>query len=115
MQRGEDRREFQRLDLDPPVPGSLGATAVSIVEVGVLGARLRHAERVVETFSELRFSHRGEEIALRCEVVRTPPGEGGLESGVRFIAAVGESGDRLRTMLGELVTRIIDTRRHAPM
>lgn len=119
MQRGEERREFQRLDLDPPIPGTLGSTAVSVVEVGVLGARLHHAEGVIETFSELRFSHRGEEIAMRCEVVRTAPSKdsrypaAGMESGVRFIAAVGESGDRLRGMLAEHVTKIIDARRKA--
>lgn len=117
MQRGEERREFQRLDLDPPIPGTLGTTAVSVVEVGVLGARLHHAEGVIETFSELRFSHRGEDIAMRCEVVRTAPSKdarypaAGMESGVRFIAAVGESGDRLRGMLAEYVTKIIDARR----
>ena len=121
MQPGEERREFQRLNLDPPIPGTLGTTAVSIVEIGVLGSRLHHADGVVETFSELRFSHRGEDIALRCEVVRTMPSKdarypgAGLESGVRFIAAVGESGDRLRNMLAELVTKIIDSRRRAPM
>src|SRR3954451_14093327 len=122
MQRGEERREFQRLDLDPPIPGTLGTTAVSVVEVGVLGARLHHAEGVIETFSELRFSHRGEEIAMRCEVVRTAPSKdarypaAGMESGVRFIAAVVESGDRLRGMLEEQVTKNIDARRKsAPM
>jgi len=121
MQRGEERREFQRLNIEPPIPGTLGSTAVSIVEIGVLGSRLHHAEALVETFSELRFSHRSEEVALRCEVIRTMPSKdarypaAGLESGVRFIAAVGESGDRLRNMLAELVTKIIDSRRRAPM
>jgi hypothetical protein len=121
MQRGEERREFQRLQLDPPIPGTLGTTAVSIVEIGVLGARLHHGEAVVETYSELRFSHRGEEIALRCEVVRTMESQNarypasGLESGVRFLAAVGESGDRLRNMLAELVTKTIEARRRGPM
>ena len=104
MQRGEERREFQRLNIEPPIPGTLGSTAVSIVEIGVLGSRLHHAEALVEAFSELRFSHRSEEVALRCEVIRTMPSKdarypaAGLESGVRFIAAVGESGDRLRNM-----------------
>jgi hypothetical protein len=119
--RGEERREFQRLQMDPPIPGTLGSTAVSVVEVGVLGARLHHGDAVVETYSELRFSHRGEEIGLRCEVVRTLPSqnarypESGLESGVRFLAAVGESGDRLRTMLAEVLTKTIDSRRKGPI
>lgn len=119
--RGEDRREFQRLQLDPPIPGTLGSTAVSVMEIGVLGARLHHADPVVETFSELRFSHRGEEIGLRCEVVRTLqsqnaryPGSG-VESGVRFLTAVEESGDRLRNMLAEMLTKTIEGRRKGPV
>ena len=117
MQHGEERREFQRLELDPPIPGKLGSTSVFIAEIGVLGSRLHHAESVVETYSELHFSYRNEEIVLRCEVVRTLPSHGGdgFDSGVRFLAAVGESGDRLRTMLADLVTRIIEARRRGPM
>jgi hypothetical protein len=123
MQSGRDdeRREFQRLQMDPPIPGTLGSTAVSVVEVGVLGARLHHGDAVIETYSELRFSHRGEEIGLRCEVVRTIPSQNarypgsGLESGVRFLAAVGESGDRLRNMLAEVLTKTIDARRKGPI
>ena len=42
--RPEERREFQRLTLTPPIPGTLGTTAVSILEIGVLGARLHHAD-----------------------------------------------------------------------
>ena len=117
MQRGEERREFQRLDLDPPVPATLGGHDVTIVEIGVLGARLRHTQPQVETFSELRFSYHDHDIALRCEVIRTMPARDAShqESGVRFLAAVGDSGDRLRTMLAELVSRIIDSRRARPM
>jgi hypothetical protein len=119
--RGEERREFQRLELEPPITGTFGTTAVSIVEIGVLGARLHHGDVLAETYSELRFAHRGEDVGLRCEVVRTTPSQderypgAGLESGVRFLAAVGESGDRLRNMLAELVTKIIDARGRGPM
>ena len=117
---GEERREFQRLRLDPPVPGTLGSTAVSILEMGVLGARVHHAAPLDEQYAELRFSHKDDEIALKCEVIRTfdsqnarYPGSG-LESGVRFLAAIGESGDKLRNMLGDLVTRELELRRNVP-
>jgi len=115
----EERREFQRLNLSPPIPGSLGTTAVSILEVGVLGARVHHAEPMDNSAADLRFSLEDEEIGLRCEVVRTTPGanakypDSGFESGLRFLAAMGESGDRLRNMLGELVTAEL-ARRRAP-
>jgi hypothetical protein len=117
---GEERREFQRITVDPPVPGTLGSTAVTILEIGVLGARVHHAGAVMEEYAELRFSFRENDIALRCEVVRTVtsreakyPGAG-LESGIRFVAAVGESGDRLRDMLAQLVTHEFEVRRSMP-
>ena len=119
--RGEERREFQRLQLDPPIPGTFGATAVSLIEVGVLGCRFHHGEPLTDETGELRFSHYGEEIAMKCEVVRTNdsqhakyPGSG-LESGIRFLAAIGESGDRLRTMLADLVSKELNLRRNTPI
>jgi hypothetical protein len=120
MERSAERREFQRLNLNPPIPGTLGTTAVSILEVGVLGARMQHAAPPDAQKAELRFSYRDGEITMRCEIVRTLERvekypDTGHESGVRFIAAVGESGDRLREMLGELVTKELDRRREIPV
>jgi len=120
MLAGHERREFQRLTLDPPVPGTFGTTAVTLMEVGVLGSRVHHAEPLDQEFGELRFSYNGEEIAMKCEVVRTIPNQSkypgsGVESGVRFLAAIGESGDRLRTMLGELVSHELKLRRNTPI
>ncbi|HWW62152.1 MAG TPA: hypothetical protein VN181_12350 [Thermoanaerobaculia bacterium] len=120
MQRtaGQERREFQRLELSPPIPGTLGTTAISVLEVGVLGARVHHAEPFDLTHADLRFSFEGEEIGMKCEIVRTIPNrskypESGLESGLRFIAALGDSGDRLRAMLGKLVVKAFDDRKDA--
>jgi hypothetical protein len=116
----KERREFQRLTLNPPVPGTLDTAAVSVLEIGVLGGRIQHGARFETTKSELRFSHKDGEIALRCEIVRTSesgskyPGAG-FESGLRFVAAIGESGDRLREMLGELVTAELERIRDASM
>jgi hypothetical protein len=116
MPRPDERREFQRLNLDPPIPGTLGSTAVSVLEVGILGARVQHAAPLDEQHAELRFSYREREIALRCEVVRTMESDSqypdtGLQSGIRFVAAIGESGDLLRQMLVELVTEELDKSR----
>ncbi len=120
MQRtpGQERREFQRLELSPPVPGTLGSSAISVLEVGVLGARVHHAEPFDATHADLRFSFENEEIGMKCEVVRTIPNrskypESGLESGLRFIAAIGDSGDRLRAMLAKLVIKAFDDRKDA--
>lgn len=116
MQSGEERREFQRLLVDPPIPASYAVTPVSLIEIGVLGARLHHAEKLDRPEGELRFSFEGQEIALKCEVIRTIesqeskyPGSG-MESGIRFRGALGESGEHLRAMLGMLVTRALARR-----
>ena len=119
MQPGAERREFQRLRVEPPIPASYAVTPVSLIEIGVLGARLHHADKLDRDEGELRFSFEGQEIALKCEVVRTIasdskyPGSG-TESGVRFRGALGESGDHLRAMLATLVTRALARRSVSP-
>lgn len=112
---GEERREFQRLRLETPVPGSFGSAEVTIVEVGVLGARVQHASSLDGARGELRFSYDANEIVMRCEVVRTMEASltrygDGFVSGLRFVAAVGDSGDYLRAMLSRLVVQAIEHR-----
>jgi hypothetical protein len=107
QQRGEERREFQRLRLDPSISATFGSIPVSIVEVGVLGARLQHLEPIENPRAELRFTWEGSEVAMRCEAVRNVTPD---QTGVRFLAAIGDSGDRLRAMLAQLVERALDDR-----
>lgn len=114
--KGEERREFQRLRLQSSIPGTFGTTPVSVVEAGVLGARIQHAAPLETQRGELRFAFGANEIAMRCEVVRTTPADSakypdaGLLSGLRFVAAIGESGDHLRSMLAALVVRALEAR-----
>jgi len=105
MNQGVERREFQRLRLDSPIDATFGETPVSIVEVGILGARIEHAAPLGATRGDLQFSFGGAPIRMRCEVVRST----GPVSGLRFLAAVGESGDNLRDMLAQLVVRALET------
>lgn len=110
MESGAERREFQRLRLDPPVVGTLGDAGVTLIEIGVLGARVEHDGPLDDSGGELRFGYDGDEIALRCEIVRTAAVTAGgrSQSGVRFVAAMGESGDRLRAMLAQLVSKALE-------
>jgi hypothetical protein len=112
----EERREFQRLLLDPPLPATLGTTPVTIMEIGVLGARILHGAPLEQEHADLHFAWKDADVAMRCTVVRTFAGREthageGLQSGVRFFAAIGDGGDRLREMLAELVVRALDERR----
>ncbi|HET8796055.1 MAG TPA: hypothetical protein VFO89_00100 [Thermoanaerobaculia bacterium] len=104
---GEERREFQRLRLGEPLPGTFAATSVSLTEIGVLGARVHHSAPLPAGRGDLRFASTSGEIVMRVEIVRTFEVPGGLASGMRFLAAVGDSGDHLRTLLAELVTRAL--------
>lgn len=116
---GEERREFQRLRLETPLPGTFSNAAVTIIEVGVLGARILHPQRFDTDRGELRFAFSESAICMRCEVVRTLDAsqtryiDAGFVSGLRFNAAVGESGDHLRAMLSQLVVHAIENRHDA--
>ena len=110
--RPDERREFQRLTVNPPIAGMLGSHSVAIHEIGVLGARVKHDDDFDSDQLDLRFTYAGRQIEMRCQVVRTSGG--GAESGLRFVAAIADSGDELRDMLGILVGKEIDRRRTSP-
>ena len=114
--RPEERREFQRLHLTHPIPATLGDKPLKLVEIGILGARLHHNDPIAGDYAELRFNHYANEISMKCEIVRAnlESRKGGLETAVRFLAAIGDSGDRLRDLLAELVMRELDLRRTHP-
>ena len=111
---GEERREFQRLGVEPTVPATLGNHNVTIAEIGVLGARVRHAAAIEDEYADLTFNPHDAVITLRCEVVRQTGQPPHMETGLRFLAAVGESGDRLRLFLARLVAAEFETRRNMP-
>lgn len=114
LPHSEERREFQRLLLDPPIPATLGTVPVTIMEIGVLGARVLHGRPLTDEHAELHFICKENDVGMKCSVVRTFSGRdahGGLQSAVRFLAAIGDSGDRLREMLAELVVEAIEARR----
>src|SRR5689334_19860111 len=114
--RPEERREFQRLHLTHPISAMLGGIPVKIIEVGILGARLHHFDQVRGEYAELRFQHEARDIAMKCEVVRAnaETKNSSRETAVRFLAAIGESGDRLRDLLAGLVMHELDFRRTHP-
>lgn len=101
-----ERREFQRLRLDSPIAATFGSQSVDVVEIGILGARIEHSAPLESPRADLRFTFGGSPIHMRCEVARSA----GEISGLRFLAAVGESGDHLRDMLAQLVVKALESR-----
>ena len=63
--------EFQRLRLDPPLSGTLGPTSVTILEIGVLGARVSHAQPIASEYEELRFAY--DNAAINPRPSKKPP------------------------------------------
>lgn len=108
--KGEERREFQRLRLEQPVRGVFASMDIEVAEVGVLGARIQHSQPLPSVRGELHFPADGNDVVMKCDVVRTFPVPGGLASGLRFLAAVGESGEHLRAMLVRLVALALENR-----
>lgn len=106
-----ERREFQRLRLESEIAGTYGDAPVALTEIGVLGARIEHRDPLPESKAELRFSFGPNPIAMRCEVARSGGSDGNHYSGLRFLAALGDSGDHLRHMLADLVTQELE-RKH---
>lgn len=114
----DERREFQRLDLERPIVGRFGATNILIVNIGVAGALLEHhAEVGVGEQRRLVFQWANYEIQLNSEVVRSTverfTGAGDKKTplyrtGVKFLEAFGESDDWLRQMIGFYVTRALE-------
>lgn len=114
--KSEERREFQRLVLDPPADARLDGQGVKLIEIGILGARIRHGFPLYgKKAGLLAFSWRGKSIELDCVVVRTSPGASeDQESGLQFSRARGVSDELLREMLSEKVRPILEARRSEP-
>lgn len=118
MLSSKERREFQRLQLERPLSGIFEGREVTILEIGVLGARISHAEPIEPgTSGLLRFDWDTTSVALESEVVRTAAGAPSPEgqttihqSGMRFTTAIGESDSTLRRMLATRVREILEER-----
>ena len=108
--QGVERREFQRIPLASPISGTFGGTEVRLVEAGILGARIEHDVALPDARGDLHFEWDGKTIRMRCEAVRTEEKGDRMISGVRFLAAVGDSGDHFRDMLVRLVGDALDHR-----
>ncbi|HUO84765.1 MAG TPA: hypothetical protein VM534_06580 [Thermoanaerobaculia bacterium] len=119
MSNFRERREFQRLHLERPIPGRFGDRDVQILEMGVLGARLSHTDPIPEGEAGiLRFEWEDTSVALESKVVRNvshapaPEGQAAIyQSGLRFTTAIGESDNALRRLLASHVRQILQERK----
>jgi sigma-B regulation protein RsbU (phosphoserine phosphatase) len=108
----QERRHGERVVLSPPLTGRIEGAAVTMVDLGIHGARVRHEGEIpASDTSRLSFEWDGDEITLDCHVVRSdvhPDLEAAapniFESGVQFTHP--EQGtSRFRRMLQVLAER----------
>src|SRR5687767_3664534 len=113
MQFAQERRKTDRVVLSPPLRGRVADRLVTMVDLGALGARIRHEEPIeVDGPTRLTFDWEGEEVAVECHIVRAqanPEMEmvspNIFESGLRFDDPLNQSDIRFRRVLQRLGER----------
>jgi hypothetical protein len=115
----DNRREFQRIELREPIAGRLDDNAASIVDLGVLGARVELAAPVVENSNAtLHFKVGDRDFAFECTVARLPDpmamSNAPHQAGLLFLNALNDSDDALRDLLAGIVTDEIERIRPRP-
>ena len=118
MNRTDERREFQRLELRTPVEARLGDVDGRIVELGILGARVELDSPVAEkTETTIRFKVNDTELSFDCVVARLPDPTAMSHSqhlaGLLFTRAHDNSDERLRNVLTTMVREEIERIRPA--
>lgn len=110
----ENRRRAERIKLPEPLDGMLGELRVSILDIGLLGAKVEH-DRYLEDGSSitLRFFFGGGEIEMLGRVAHSEShvdsyGQEMFHSGIEFVEASGDSGVRLRQLIALHVTRMLE-------
>lgn len=96
----DERRQFQRLNLNKPIDGWFGDYAVQLVNVSATGALIASDEEIPDDARALlRFFWRGREIELLAETARRVDAQTGL-------AFLDES-ETLRDLLAESATELL--------
>jgi len=114
-----DRREFQRLRLAKPILALMNGQNALILDIGVGGAYLEHYGAIASGARfDLVFRWQGEDVEFVCEVARSEvvrTGGDGVSivshTGVRFVAAEGDSEARLNDMMATFVGRVLAAQR----
>jgi hypothetical protein len=110
----ENRRRAERIRLPEPLDGMLDSRRVSILDIGLLGAKIDHEHYLEEGATlQLRFFFGGGEIDITSRIAHSESrvdsyGQEMFQSGIEFIETPGESGKRLRQLIALHVTRMLE-------
>jgi hypothetical protein len=113
----QERRQFGRIDLDPPLRGTLDEYPVRLIEVSVTGLRVEHDTRIMPSPSRrLRVQWDFETLEFRCVIARSTlfrlaksGGEKSVyHSGIKILEWVGDSEKLIRKLIAERVIRALE-------
>jgi hypothetical protein len=117
MLRDDDRRRYGRIELDEPLPGAIGETPISVIEISIGGFRVAHDTRFQPGQpAVLNFTWSNRPLRFGCHIVRSTLFRISMSAGQPSIYHSGvsvdesyEDSDRvLREIIGERVMRALE-------
>jgi len=113
-----ERRKYQRVVMNRPLPGRLGSARIYVLDASLIGLRIAHQGTAPPAGSTCRveFEWEGRLIELDCEVRRNAlhklakdKNEKSIyHAGVSIAGALGDSDAALREMVAAIVARALD-------
>jgi len=113
-----ERRKYQRVVMNRPLPGRLGGARVYVLDASLIGLRIAHQGSAPPAGATCRveFEWEGRLIDLECEVRRNAlhklakaAGEKSIyHAGLSISGAIGDSDSALRLMIAAIVARALD-------
>ena len=117
VQRGDERRAFGRIELDPPLRGFLDEIAVAVVDASVTGFRVAHDARIAPAPTRrIRVEWNERTMEFGCVVARSTlfrlaqnlNEKTVYHSGVRILEPKDDSEQILRQLIAERVIRALE-------
>lgn len=115
--QGQERRQYGRIDLDPPLRGNLDEFPVRVIQVSVSGLRVEHEVRVMPApRRRLRVLWDIETLEFDCvlarttlhRLARTAAEKTIYHSGIKILEPIGDSEKLLRDLIAERVIHALE-------
>ena len=116
-QTQQERRQFGRIDLEPPLRGMLDEFPIRVVEASVTGVRVEHDVRIMPAPSRLlRIEWDHKVLEFRCMIARsmlfrlgrTASEKSVYHSGIRILEWIGDAERMLRELIANRVIRALE-------
>ncbi|HEY3052294.1 MAG TPA: hypothetical protein VGK04_02785 [Thermoanaerobaculia bacterium] len=114
--RPQERRQYGRIELEPPLRGFLDEIRVQVIEASVCGFRIAHEARFVPAATrKIRLEWDDKTLEFGCVIARSTlhqlaqrEGEKSIyHSGIRLLESIGDSENVLRDLIAQRVIRAL--------